>query len=328
MLMSFAYPYMWLLALLIPAIFLLGRKKKATQTVAYPGLADATIRKSWRQRLLPILPLLQVLGLLTVIGCLARPQLHLVDQEITGKGIDIYLVLDVSTSMLAQDFKPDRLSASKQVAMDFVQGRIQDRIGLSIFAGESYTRCPATTDYELLSSMIADIQVGELADGTAIGMGLGNAVNRLRDSDAASKVIILLTDGENNAGYIEPLTAAQLAESQNIRVYTIGVGSQGRALMPTSRLANGRYGYSMGQVRIDEALLQDIAAMTGGQYFRARNLEELKDIYASIDEMEQSDIEVNVLKQTEDIYHRYLIFALMCFVLAWLLRHFIFKIIP
>ena len=278
--------------------------------------------------MLPILDLLRIAGWIILIICIARPQLHQTDQEITGEGIDIFLVLDVSTSMLAQDFKPNRLEASKNVAEDFIRGRIEDRIGLSVFAGESYTRCPATTDYDLLSELLLDVNVGEIADGTAIGMGLGNAVNRLTKSEATSKIVILLTDGVNNSGYVEPLTAARLADSQNIRVYTIGVGTNGRALMPASQMPDGRYGYAMRQVEIDEALLQDIASMTGGQYYRARNLRELQGIYESIDELEKSDIEVNIIRQTEDIYSRYLPWGIVCLLLAWMLRHFVFKIIP
>jgi len=217
-----------------------------------------------------------------LIIALARPQLTLTEEEVKAEGIDIVIAMDVSSSMLAQDFKPDRLSVSKNVAKSFVDKRAYDRIGLVVFAAESYTQCPLTTDHRVVKDFLDGLQCGILEDGTAIGMGLASAINRMKDSEAKSKVVILLTDGVNNSGYIKPMTAAEIAKELGTKVYTIGVGTRGRALMPQQRRGNGEYIYRMVNVNIDEDLLRTIADDTGGKRLRYRS-QLSRDIARSFD---------------------------------------------
>ncbi len=278
-----------------------------------------------------LIPLLRFLCLTALTVALARPQSILQEEEVKAEGIDIVLVMDLSSSMLAQDFKPDRLWVSKAVAGDFVKNRKYDRIGLVAFAGEAYTQAPLTTDHSVILDFLnpeAGLQCGRLQDGTAIGMGLTTAVNRLKDSEAKSKVVILLTDGVNNAGYVKPLTAAEIAQEFNVKVYTVGVGSTGDAYTPVTRTASGQYRYGLSRVEIDERLLNEISTMTKGRYFRATNEESLQQIYASIDKLEKTEIEVSILKRYKDQFFPFALFGLICLFLEMILKYTILRSIP
>lgn len=261
---------------------------------------------SWRTRARKHFYLLRLLIIGLLIVALARPQSGAKQQEITTEGIDIMMVMDVSTSMLAEDFKPkNRLEAAKLVAQEFIQGRQNDRIGLIIFAGEAFTQCPLTLDYGVLVQLLDKIEVAPKDwDGTAIGNGLATAVERLKDSKAKSKVIILLTDGRNNAGEVDPITAAQIAQTFDIRVYTIGAGKRGSALYPIDDPVWGRRYVNM-PVEIDEELLKKIAAQTGGQYFRATDSNKLREIYAQINEMEKTKIHVKEFTKYSELFTNY-----------------------
>jgi Ca-activated chloride channel family protein len=317
----FAYPDLLYLLLILPVIlgwyFYKGRKSHPTlQTSGLQPFADAA--HSWKQYLvhLPILLRTLITGLLILV--IARPQSSSSWENITTEGIDIVIALDISGSMLAEDFKPNRLEASKTVASEFISGRPDDRIGLVVFSGESFTQCPLTTDHAVLLNLFQGIQSGIIEDGTAIGLGLANAVSRLKDSDAESKVIILLTDGMNNRGEIAPVTAAEIAKTFGVRVYTVGVGSLGTAPYPF-RTAFGIQ-YQNVKVEIDEKVLQDIAGMTGGKYFRATNNQKLRDIYQEIDKMEKSRIDVKEINTKTEEFQRFLWMALALFLAEILLR--------
>jgi Ca-activated chloride channel family protein len=236
------------------------------------------------------------------------------------------IALDISGSMLAQDFKPNRLEASKDVAIEFISGRETDRMGLVVYSGESFTQCPLTTDHAVLINLFNDIESGMIEDGTAIGMGLANAVNRLKDSKAQSKVIILLTDGVNNRGAIAPLTAAEIAKSFGIRVYTIGVGTEGMAPVPVQTPYGTRY--QNAKVEIDEETLKQIADATDGSYFRATNNEKLREIYIEIDKLEKTKIDVKEYSKKEEEYMRFGLLATILFLFEILIRYLIFRNIP
>ena len=297
---------LWLLLLgLIPlAIWWRNwhRKSYELPAIDFPVVAKS-IKKSWRVILYEQIELLFWIGIALLIVAMARPQVEHDEEEVKGEGIDIFLVMDLSSSMLAQDFNPDRLTVSKKVAADFVTHRTYDRIGLVVFAGESYTQCPLTHDHQVLVDYLNSLECGALEDGTAIGMGLAAAVNRLKDSEAKSKVVVLLTDGVNNAGYIRPVTAAGLAKEFGIKVYIIGVGSYGQALSPVRRRANGEYIFAMTNVEIDETLMKDLAQQTGGRYYRAVSEESLQQVYAEIDQLEKTEVEVSVYKRYRELYY-------------------------
>ena len=282
---------------------------------------------SLRGRLIWLPDVLRLLGLLLLIIALARPQLTLKEEEVKAEGIDIMLAIDLSSSMLAKDFEPDRLEVSKEVAVDFVKKRPYDRMGLAVFAGEAFTQCPLTTDQNILTDFLESLAVGTLADGTAIGMGLATAVNRLKDSESKSKIVILLTDGVNNTGYIDPETASQIAEEYEVKVYTIGVGSQGNAMTPVNRRSNGQYIFRMSRVQIDEALLKEISKNTGGRYFRATDRDDLENIYAEIDRLEKTEIEVNVFKRYEDEFRNFLILGLILLFAELILRNTVLNVL-
>ena len=282
---------------------------------------------SLRGRLIWLPDVLRLLGLLLLIIALARPQLTLKEEEVKAEGIDIMLAIDLSSSMLAKDFEPDRLEVSKEVAVDFVKKRPYDRMGLAVFAGEAFTQCPLTTDQNILTDFLESLAVGTLADGTAIGMGLATAVNRLKDSESKSKIVILLTDGVNNTGYIDPETASQIAEEYEVKVYTIGVGSQGNAMTPVNRRSNGQYIFRMSRVQIDEALLKEISKNTGGRYFRATDRDDLENIYAEIDRLEKTEIEVNVFKRYEDEFRNFLILGLIFLFAELILRNTVLNVL-
>jgi Ca-activated chloride channel family protein len=259
------------------------------------------------------------IGLLTIAA--ARPQSSSSVEDLTREGIDILLSMDLSASMLSKDFDPNRLEASKTVATDFVNDRPNDRIGVVAYEGEAFTQIPLTTDQRVVMNGIGELQTGLLEGGTAIGMGLATAVNRLKDSEAESKVVILLTDGVNNAGKIEPLDAAQLAKLNDIRVYTIGVGTIGKARSPVAKMGN-QFQYDWVEVEIDETVLRDIAKLTGGRYFRATNGEKLASIYTEIDELEKTRFNVLRYNQKTEEFLPFGIAAVLAFFIEFLLRQF------
>lgn len=321
----------WLLLLgLIPLLIWLRRsrrRKQGTNAIEMP-LDVSTIGKSWRMLLYACIEPLFWVGIGLLIIAMARPQSEHAEEIVKGEGIDIFLVMDLSSSMLAKDFEPDRLSVSKRVAVDFVTHRTYDRIGLAVFAGESYTQCPLTNDHDVLKEYLQSLECGALEDGTAIGMGLAAAVNRLKDSEAKSKVVVLLTDGVNNAGYIRPATAAGLAKEFGIKVYTIGVGSYGQALSPVRRRANGEYMFGITNVEIDEELLRKIAEDTGGKYYRAISEESLQEVYNEIDRLEKTEVEITVYKRYVELYYWPLIAGFTLLLVLFLLRSTLVRTLP
>ncbi len=268
---------------------------------------------------------LRMLAVTFLIIAIARPQARSSWKDIYSEGIDIVIAMDISGSMLAQDFKPNRIEASKQIAMEFIDGRPNDRIGLVIFSGESFTMCPLTTDHSVIKNLFAGIKTGMINDGTAIGMGLANAISRIKDSNAKSKVVILLTDGVNNQGSIAPLTAAEIAKAFGIRVYTIGIGTEGKALSPVARYPDGSYEYDYVNVEIDEQMLSEIASMTGGQYFRATGNSKLKQIYQEIDKLEKTKFEEKSFTNKEEKFFMYALFGGIAFLLELLFRNTLFR---
>jgi Ca-activated chloride channel homolog len=321
---KFVYPWAFLLLLLIPLNFFLARRRKA-RTLSWAHYSLMPGKQSWRIKMLSYLPLLRALGFVALVIALARPQEHFQREEITSEGIDIVLVLDISGSMLARDFEPNRLEVAKQVAVRFVEKRKFDRMGLVLFSGESFTQVPLTLDHNLLKQAIQNTEIGMIKDGTAIGMGLANAVNRLKETEAPTKVVILLTDGVNNAGYIHPLTAMELAKKLGVKVYTIGVGSVGEAPMPVSRRRDGSFVYNLVKVEIDEVLLKQIAESTGGRYFRATSEEMLSYIYSEIDAMEKTEMETVVLQEYKEYYPPFVRFGLVMLVLEMILSYAVLK---
>ena len=323
---TFAEPLFLYLLLIIPAMiaFYVLKQHKASASVRMPGLQPfAKSGTTFRNYLRHVLLAIRVIALTLLIIIIARPQSTDNFQDVSTEGIDIVLTLDISGSMLARDFKPDRLEASKNVATEFISGRPYDRMGLVVFSGESFTQCPLTTDHAVLINLMRDIQSGMIEDGTAIGMGLATAVNRIKDSEAKSKVIILLTDGVNNRGEIAPATAAGIAKTYGIRVYTIGVGTQGMAPYPVQTPFGVQY-QNM-PVEIDEAILKEIAKTTGGRYFRAIDNDKLIQVYAEIDKLEKSKIDVRQYSRREEKYLIPAIVVFCLFVLEMLVRNTIFK---
>lgn len=286
--------FFWLLLLLPLAIaWYFWKRNKQTAELKISSIKGFKAKSGWLPRLRPILFILRLLVLVLIIMAMARPRtVDVSTQTSSTQGIDIVMAIDVSASMLARDLQPNRLDALKEVAEEFINDRPGDRIGLVVYAGESFTKTPITSDKAIVLDALEDIDYNNiLENGTAIGSGLATAVNRLKDSEAESKVIILLTDGVNNAGFIDPNTASELAVEFGIKVYTIGVGSNGMALSPVRIMPNGRFQFGNVQVEIDEELLQEIAASTGGKYFRATNNEKLEEIYEEIDSLEKTEIE-------------------------------------
>ncbi|MHB2147612.1 vWA domain-containing protein [Calditrichota bacterium LG25] len=328
----FADPYYLLLLLVLPLMiwwYWRGRSS-ATGKIIYSDIKLLKqVKPSLKQRLRPALFVLRLIAVTLIILALARPQSSHKEEEIITEGIDIVLTMDVSTSMLAEDFRPkNRIEAAKMVAKEFIKGRKNDRIGLVVFAGESFTQCPLTLDYGVLYHILDNMKVADQEwDGTAIGMGLATAINRLKDSKAKSKVIILLTDGRNNRGQIDPITAARMAKAMGIRVYTIGTGTRGTAMYPIDDPLWGRRYVPM-RVDIDEDLLKEVAAITGGKYFRATDTEKLREIYKEIGEMEKTKIEVKEYTRYEEFFVYFLTFGLLLLVLELVLGNTYFKKIP
>ena len=319
----------FLYLLLIPLAILIWyviKYKKTSSTILFSNTQSINTKPTIKQRLRHLPYLLKIIASALLIIAIARPQSSTNWEESTTEGIDIVLAMDISGSMLAQDLKPDRLEASKNVAMDFINKRINDRVGLVIFAGKSFTQCPLTTDHNVLINLFKDVKSGMVDDGTAIGMGLATAVNRLKDSEAISKVIILLTDGVNNSGMVPPLTAAEIAEKFDIRVYTIGVGTEGFAPYPFQTPFGIQY--QDVEVKIDEKTLQDIATLTDGKYFRATNNNSLKEIYKDIDALEKSKIEVTEFHKRSEEFLPFVLWALALLCLGFVLQITYLKQIP
>ena len=325
---EFANPEYLYLLLIVPLLvvwFWFNRTRSNADLQFSATAVFENYRKSLKNYLFYSLPVLRILAIAFLIIALARPQSSSSSQNVSIEGIDMVMALDVSGSMLAQDLKPDRLEAAKTVASDFFDGRPDDRIGLVIFSGETFTQCPLTTDHSVIKNLFKDIKSGMIEDGTAIGDGLATAVNRLKESKAISKVIILLTDGVNNAGSVDPLSAAEIAKLYGIRIYTIGVGTVGMAPYPVQT----PYGvqYQQVEVKIDEELLKKVTAMTDGKYFRATSNEKLKEIYAEIDQMEKSKIDVTEFRRKTEEFLPLALVAFLLFTLEIILRKTIFKTI-
>lgn len=326
---TFAHPNLLYLLLLIPIFvaWYIFRQKDSKASLQISSLfpfakAPTSIRVYLRH--LPFAIRMIAIGM--VILVIARPQSSNTWQSVETEGIDIMISLDISSSMLARDFKPDRIEAAKDIGIQFVAGRRNDRIGLVIFAGESFTMCPLTTDHAAVINLFKDIKLGLIEDGTAIGSGLATAVARLTDSDALSRVVILLTDGVNNRGEIAPLTAAEIAKTYGIRVYAVGVGSHGTAPYPVQTPFGTRY-QDM-KVEIDEEVLKEIARITGGKYFRATDNDALKKVYEEIDQLEKTKIEVTEFSKKQEQFRRFAMIALVLIGLEVLLRTTFLRSIP
>ncbi len=316
-----ANPSFLLLLLVIPIIWFWKRYKNKEDR-AYMDMSNLNPfgqSTSWRIWLYRVMEIFKVLSYISLVIALARPQTMLKEEEIKAEGIDIMVAMDVSTSMLAEDFQPNRIEVSKQLAIDFVSKRNYDRIGLVVFAGESFTQCPLTTDHEILQSFLGRLRCGMLEDGTAIGMGLASAVNRLKESESESKVIILLTDGVNNKGYIDPLTAADIASQYGIKVYTIGIGSNARRT---------QFNFNFVRAELDEQLLREISQMTKAKYFRAETEKDLKEIYDEIDTLEKTEIEVSVYNRYTEEYGKFLLLGLLFLLIPFFLNNSILKTFP
>ena len=325
--------YLFLLLLIIPYLiwYVMFRKKSEPTLRMSDTFAFNYAPKSWRVKLMPLQLLLRILTFTLIVIVLARPQTSNSWKNKSVEGIDIMLAIDVSTSMLAEDLKPNRIEAAKAVASEFIIGRPNDNIGLSIFAGEAFTQCPMTTDHASLLNLLQNVRTdiaarGLIRDGTAIGMGLANAVTRLKGSKAKSKVVILLTDGSNNMGDISPMTAAEIAQSLGIRVYTIGVGTNKVAPYPMP-VAGGVQYVNM-PVEIDTKMLADIASATDGDFYRATNTAELKNIYKEIDRLEKSKLNVKKFSKRYEAFQPFAIAAAIALLLEILLRITVFRRIP
>lgn len=328
---AFRDPIYLLLLLLLPLVvfwFLKGQRRSARLKYSDVNLVKR-LSRSLKQRLRPLLLLLRLMAITAFILALARPQSSSKEQEVLTEGVDIVLAMDVSSSMRSVDFKPNnRLEAAKSVAREFIKSRSNDRIGMVVFAGESFTQCPLTLDYGVLLTLLEDIQIADQDwDGTAIGMGLVNAVNRLKESKAKSKVIILLTDGVNNRGQVDPLTAAQIAKAYGIKIYTIGAGKEGTAMYPMDDPFFGTRYVPM-QVEIDEKTLTKIANTTNGRYFRATDTERLKEIYEEISDLEKTQIEVKEYTQYEELFVYFLAVGLLGMLGEVVLSNTYFRKIP
>jgi Ca-activated chloride channel homolog len=304
---TFAYSWVLYFLSIIPLmiVWYIFRGMKVQSSVKYSSVnIFKDIPSTLREKLRHIPFAVRMLAIVLLIVALARPQSFNSGENVTTEGIDIAMVLDISGSMLAEDLKPNRLEAAKNVIDNFIEGRISDRIGLVIFSRDAFTQCPLTIDYSVLRNLLSEIHSGMIEDGTAIGNAIANGINRLKDSDAKSKIIILLTDGVNNSGEVDPISAAEMAKTFGIRVYTIGVGTRGEAPYPVQTPFGVRY--QMMPVEIDEAVLQKISDITDGQYFRATNNQALKEIYDKIDKLEKTKIEITSYKNASERYHSWL----------------------
>lgn len=320
--------YFYLLLVIVPMLaWYIFRQKRNTASIQVSSTASVfKAPKTVRHYLRHLVFLTQIIAIAFFVVVLARPQSSRSWENVTTEGIDIVIALDISSSMLARDFTPDRLEAAKNVAMEFISGREYDRMGLVVFAGEAFTQCPLTTDRAVLLNLFKDIKSGLIEDGTAIGNGLATAVARLKDSEAISRVVILLTDGENNSGEIAPVTAAEIAKTFGIRVYTVGVGSIGTAPYPVQT----QFGVQLRdmEVKIDEKTLQEISAITEGQYFRATSNTKLEAIYKEIDALEKSKIEVREFSRKTEEFLPFALLGALFLIASLFLRTTLFRSIP
>jgi Ca-activated chloride channel family protein len=304
---TFANPHILYLLILIPLLILWywRNNKKRSPAITYSNLElFSELHYTLKERLRHLPFFMRILGLSLLIIALARPQSFSSGENVYTEGIDIAMLLDISGSMLAEDFKPNRLEAAKQVIDEFVSGRTTDKIGLVVFASESFTQCPLTIDYPVLRGLLSEIKSGIIEDGTAIGTAIANGVNRLKDSEAKSKVVILLTDGVNNSGEIDPITAAQIAKKFGIRIYTVGVGTEGEAPYPFQTPFGKRY--QMVPVEIDEETLKQVAEITDGNYFRATDNKKLEEIYNEIDTLEKTRVEITSYRKAKELFYSWL----------------------
>ncbi len=325
---SLLHPWFLLLLILLPFLWRHYKKTedKIVPKIRVPSLGVSTSPPvSGRVRFRKVPVFLRFLSLAVLIFALSRPQKPLGNIPLNIEGIDIVLSLDISGSMLAEDLSPNRIQAAVRVAKNFIGQRPNDRIGLVIFAGESFTQSPLTVDHNVLGALLDNVNVDVLEDGTAIGMGLATAVNRLKDSEAKSKVIILMTDGDNNSGYIDPHTALEMAKAEKIRVYTVGIGRNGTAPFPVPDPFTGVTIYQDVEVRIDEALLKTISDETGGTYYRAENNEDLKEIYREIDALEKSNIQVSAFTPKQELFFPFVLAGLMLILFEWMISTFYLK---
>jgi len=326
---EFVNPQIFWLLLLLPLLLLwfFWKRKQQTAVLKISSLKGFTTPKNWLSKLRPLLLVLRLITIALIIVAMARPRT--VDESTrikTTKGIDIVIAIDVSASMLARDLKPNRLEALKVVASRFIQARPNDRLGLVEYAGESYTKTPLTSDKNIVLSSLKSIKYNTvITGGTAIGMGLATSVNRLKESRAKGKVIILLTDGVNNSGFIDPKIASELALEFGIKVYTIGIGSNGMALSPIGILPNGSFQYGNIQVEIDEDLLQQISETTGGKYFRATSNSKLEKIYEEINKLEKTEIEETKYKSYDELFRPFVLAAFALLLFELLLRYTLFR---
>lgn len=325
--MQFLNPYILLVACIVPLLLiyyiLVGRRRATLIVSSTQGTAPRTLRYYLRH--VPIV--LRLLAIVAMVIALARPVVVHHESETTTKGVDIVLAMDISGSMLARDFTPDRLSASKRLATEFVAERTGDRLSVVAFAGEAFTQCPLTADQAAVGTMLSRLRSGVVEDGTAIGNGLATAINRLRESGAKSKVVVLLTDGVNNRGQISPIMAAEIARDLGIKVYTIGVGSRDKAPMPAID-PFGNQTFVMADVEIDEELLRNIASTTSGHYFRANDNEALRNIYQQINELEKSEVQVTHYTSYDELFGRWLLLALLLLALEFIVARVILNRLP
>ena len=326
--MEFRHPIFFLFLLLLPLLFFYSRRVKSASIRFSSVELLSKHGLSWRVLLHRFLPLLRAGIFALFVIAMARPQSVSSEREYQTKGVDIMIALDISGSMLAEDFKPEnRMLVAKKEASKFIRGRENDRIGLVVFARKAFTQCPLTLDYDVLVRLLEEVKIGVIPDGTAIGMGLATAVNRLRDSEAKSKVIILITDGSNNAGNIDPITAAELANTFGIRVYTIVIGRGGLVPFPVNDPLFGKR-YVQAEVEIDELTLKRIADITGGLFFRARDPKSLSEIYERINDLETTEIKVKEYKSFDELFHWFLIPGLILLLLYTLLKETILMKVP
>lgn len=326
---TFAYPWVLYLLIIVPLMLIwywfFGMK--AEPSIRFSSLQIfKSVPPNWKENFRHIPFVLRCLAVGLLIIALARPQSFSSGENIYTEGIDIVMVLDISGSMLAEDFKPNRLEAAKKVIDNFIQGRTSDRIGLVIFSREAFTQCPVTIDYTVLRNLLNEIKSGMIEDGTAIGNAIANGVNRLKDSEAKSKVMILVTDGINNAGEVNPISAAQIAKTFDVRIYTIGVGTRGEAPYPFQTPFGIKY--QMVPVEIDEAVLKEIASITNGKYFRATNNRTLSQIYSEIDKMEKSRVEVTSYRHATELFYNWLLAGLALLFVEVGLSRTVFRRLP
>lgn len=328
---EFAEKHWFWLFLLLPAmiIWYFIKLKKYEGEIHFSSFSNFSgIKTSLKARLRHLVLVMRLIGVSLIILALARPQSRSSWKDIKTEGIDIVISMDISLSMLAKDFKPNRLEVAKEVIVDFIDNRPNDKIGLVIFSGEAFTQCPLTVDHKILKNMFPDIKAGMLDQGTAIGLGLADAVARLKDSKAKSKVIILISDGVSNVGEIAPLTAGEIAKTYGLRVYTIGVGTKGKALQPVAMYPNGQLEYDYVDVEIDEVVMNKISEMTGGKYFRAMDKESLKDVYREIDRLEKTIISEKSFTNKAEHFLPLGVAALIALLLEFILKRIVFKSAP